>query len=104
MKGELKKINFREDPNSPIYSLDFEEVFIGGNLLATYPGAKGEVAKAQAILTRSEAYYNIVEEGADHITGTVIMGCWWWKYNPTYDPNYEELYGKRIICPWFGFY
>lgn len=90
MKGQLDKIKFREDFGAQIYTLDFEEVFVGGNLLATFPGAKGEVAKAQAIATRSEAYYNIVEEGAEMITGTQIMGCWWWKYNPTYDPSYEN--------------
>ena len=90
MKGELKKINFREDGSSPIYSLDFEDVFVGGSVLATFGGARGEVLLAQTVITRSEAYYNIVEAGSDHITGSAIMGCWWWKYNPTYDPNYED--------------
>ena len=90
MEGELEKVNFREDGSSPIYSLDFEDVFVGGSVLATYGGAKGEVARAQAILTRSEAYNFIVEQGRDVITGSAKMGCWWWKYNPTYDPSYEN--------------
>ena len=90
IKGELKKVNFREDKDSQIYSLDFEDVFVGGSVLATYGGATGEVAKAQAILTRSEAYNYIVEQGKDVITGTSKMGCWWWKYNPTYDPSYAD--------------
>ena len=90
MKGELEKIKFREDGSSPIYTLDFEDVFVGGSVLATYGGARGEVAVAQAVITRSEAYYNIVEAGSDHITGSAIMGCWWWKYNPTYNPDYEN--------------
>jgi len=90
MKGKLDKIKFREDGSSPMYTLDFEDVFVGGSVLATYGGAKGQVAIAQAVITRSEAYYNIVEAGSDHITGSAIMGCWWWKYNPTYDPNYEN--------------
>ena len=90
MKGQLDKIKFREDGSSPIYTLDFEDVFVGGSVLATYGGARKEVALAQAVITRSEAYYNIVEAGADHITGSAIMGCWWWKYNPTYNPSYEN--------------
>lgn len=90
IEGELDKINFQEKPGDPVYTLDFEDIFVGGSLLATYGGATGEVAKAQAIITRSEAYYNVVEHKADKIVGSVTMGCWWWKYNPTYDPNYED--------------
>ena len=90
IKGELEKVNFREDPNSTIYSLDFEDIFVGGSVLATYGGATGEVAYAQAIITRSEAYNYIIEQGQSIITGTAKMGCWWWKYNPTYDPSYEN--------------
>ena len=26
----------------------------------------------------------------DVIIGSAKMGCWWWKYNPTYDPSYEN--------------
>ena len=90
MKGGLDKINFKEDGDSPMYTLDFEDVFVGGSVLATYGGATGEIAKAQAILTRSEAYNYIVEQGKDVIIGSAKMGCWWWKYNPTYDPSYEN--------------
>ena len=90
IEGELDKINFQEKPGDPVYTLDFEEIFVGGSLLATYGGATGEVAKAQAVITRSEAYYNVVERKAEKIVGSVTMGCWWWKYNPTYDPKYEN--------------
>ena len=89
ISGELEKIDFREDGSSPIYTLDFEDVFVGGSVLATYGGATGEVAKAQAIITRSEAY-SYIKNGGDVITGSAKMGCWWWKYNPTYDPSYEN--------------
>lgn len=90
IKGELKKIKFREDSSSPTYTLDFEDVFVGGSVLATFGSATGDIATAQAILTRSEAYNYIVEQGKDVIIGTAKMGCWWWKYNPTYDPSYEN--------------
>ena len=86
MTGELEKIDFQEDGSSPIYTLDFEDAFVGGSVLATYGGATGEVAKAQAIITRSEAY-NFIEHGGKTIVGSAKMGCWWWKYNPTYDPE-----------------
>lgn len=89
IEGGLDKITFREKPGDPAYTLDFEDVFVGGSVLATF-NTSGEVAKAQAIITRSEAYYNIVERGAKEIVGSVTMGCWWWKYNPTYDPSYEN--------------
>lgn len=90
IKGQLDKIDFREDGSSPTYTLDFEDIFVGGSVLATYGGAKGEVAYAQAIITRSEAYNYIVEGGGNVITGSAKMGCWWWKWNPTYDPSYEN--------------
>ena len=56
MHGQLDKIDFQEDAQSTIYTLDFEDAFVGGSVLATYGGATGEVARAQAIITRSEAY------------------------------------------------
>mgnify|MGYP003304180439 CR=1 FL=1 len=90
IQGGLDKIDFREDGSSPIYTLDFEDIFVGGSVLATYGGARGEVAYAQAIITRSEAYNYIVEGGGKVITGSAKMGCWWWKWNPTYDPSYEN--------------
>ena len=90
MQGELEKIDFQEDGSSPRYTLDFEDVFVGGSVLATYGGATGEVARAQAIITRSEAYNAIVVQHEDVIIGSAKMGCWWWKYNPTYDPSYEN--------------
>ena len=90
IEGGLDKIDFKEDGDSPTYTLDFEDVFVGGSVLATYGGATGEIAKAQAILTRSEAYNYIVEQGKSVIIGSAKMGCWWWKYNPTYDPSYEN--------------
>lgn len=90
LKAEIEKIDFQEDGSSPRYTLDFEDAFVGGSVLATFGGATGEVAKAQAILTRSEAYNAIVEQGMDVIIGSAKMGCWWWKYNPTYDPSYEN--------------
>ena len=90
MHGELEKIDFQEDGSSPRYTLDFEDVFVGGSVLATYGGATGEVARAQAIITRSEAYNAIVVQHEDVIIGSAKMGCWWWKYNPTYNPSYEN--------------
>ena len=90
IEGGLDKIDFKEDGSSPTYTLDFEDVFVGGSVLATYGGATGEIARAQAILTRSEAYNYIVEQGKSVIIGSAKMGCWWWKYNPTYDPSYEN--------------
>ncbi len=90
IEGELEKIKFTEDGSSPMYTLDFEDVFVGGSVLATFGGSTGEVAHAQAMLTRSYAYSAIVVHGGDHITGSAQIGCWWWKYNPTYDPNYEN--------------
>ena len=90
MHGQLDKIDFQEDAQSTIYTLDFEDAFVGGSVLATYGGATGEVARAQAIITRSEAYNYIVVQKKDVIIGTAKMGCWWWKYNPTYDPSYEN--------------
>jgi hypothetical protein len=90
LKAEIEKIDFKEDGSAPTYTLDFEDAFVGGSVLATYGGATGEVAKAQAVLTRSEAYNYIVEQGGKVIVGSAKMGCWWWKYNPTYDPSYED--------------
>ena len=90
IKGELKKVKFREDYNSPVYTIDFEEMFVGGSVLATNGSVTGDLAKAQVILTRSEAYNFIVEQGEDIITGSSKMGCWWQLWNPTYNPNYED--------------
>ena len=90
IKGELEKVNFKEDGSAPEYTLDFEDAFVGGSVLATYGGARGEVATAQAVITRSEAYNYIVEQHQDVIIGSAKMGCWWWKWNPTYNPSYEN--------------
>ena len=90
IEQKIDKVRFREDINSAIYTLDFEEVFVGGSVLATFGSATGEVAKAQAVITRSEAYAYVNGNINNIIVGTAKMGCWWWKYNPTYNPTYED--------------
>ena len=97
MRGELETIDFQEDSSSPVYTLDFEDVFVGGAVLATYGGATGEVAKAQAVLSRSIAYNYIVEQGGSTIIGSAIMGCHWKEYNPTFGTaSYDPEYPKKI--------
>lgn len=98
MNGNLETIDFQEDGSSPIYTLDFEDVFVGGSVLATYGGARGETLKAQVILTRSEAYNYIVEQGGDVIVGSAKMGCWWEKYNGglEYNPDYIKEHYPEI--------
>ena len=90
LASKTETVDFQEDASSEIYTLDIEEAFVGGSVLATYGGATGEVAKAQAILSRSEAYNYVAEQGGDVIVGTAKMGCWWHEYNPTYDPKYKD--------------
>ncbi len=89
LANKTETIKFQEDKGAPIYTLDVE-TFVGGSLMATYPGATGEVAKAQAVLSRSEGYNYIAEQGNDVIVGTAKMGCHWKEYNPTYNPNYTD--------------